>query len=136
MLGTVGYMAPEQVRALPTDHRADIFALGTVLYEMLTGHRAFEGDTAADVMTAVLTSEPRELPEAVRQAAPALGRIVNRCLAKDAGARFASASDSHLRARRASRRPVSVSRRVPWQSSRLPAGGCGPLRPPVFLPAS
>jgi eukaryotic-like serine/threonine-protein kinase len=93
VLGTVGYMAPEQVRALPTDHRADIFALGTVLYEMLTGHRAFEGDTAADVMTAVLTSEPRQLPEAVRQAAPALGRIVDRCLAKDAGARFASASD-------------------------------------------
>ena len=58
VLGTVGYMAPEQVRALAADHRADIFALGTVIYEMLTGRRAFDGDTTADVMTA----DPHERP--------------------------------------------------------------------------
>jgi eukaryotic-like serine/threonine-protein kinase len=93
VLGTVGYMAPEQVRGLPADHRADIFALGTVIYEMLTGRRAFDGDTTADVMTAILKDDPPELPAAVRQGTPALCRIVERCVAKDPSARFASASD-------------------------------------------
>ena len=93
VLGTVGYMAPEQVRGLAIDHRADIFALGAVLYEMLAGRRAFTGDTAADVMTAILKEEPPELPADVRQAAPALARIVDRCLAKNPGARFMSADD-------------------------------------------
>jgi serine/threonine protein kinase/Tol biopolymer transport system component len=93
VLGTVGYMAPEQVRGLPTDQRADIFALGAVLYEMLSGRRAFNGDTAADVMTAILKEEPPELPTDVRQIAPALARIVDRCLAKNPNARFKSADD-------------------------------------------
>ena len=83
VLGTVGYMAPEQVRGLTTDHRADIFAIGAVLYEMLSGRRAFNGDTAADVMTAILKEEPPDLPDDVRQGAPALARIVDRCLAKN-----------------------------------------------------
>jgi serine/threonine protein kinase len=93
VLGTVGYMAPEQVRGLPTDHRADIFALGAVLYEMLAGRRAFNGDTAADVMTAILKEEPSDLPSDVRQGAPALARIVDRSLAKNPGGRFTSADD-------------------------------------------
>jgi serine/threonine protein kinase len=64
VLGTAGYMAPEQVRGQPADHRADIFALGAILYEMLAGHRAFTGGTAADTMTAILTKEPAEMVDA------------------------------------------------------------------------
>src|SRR5687768_13078964 len=79
LLGTVGYMAPEQVRGLAADHRADIFAFGAVLYEMLSGERAFRGDTAADSMTAILKDDPPDLPVAERRIPPALDRIVNRC---------------------------------------------------------
>ena len=61
VLGTFGYMAPEQVRGLAIDHRADMFAFGALLYEMLSGERAFKGETAADTMTAILTKEPAEL---------------------------------------------------------------------------
>ena len=61
VLGTFGYMAPEQVRGLAVDHRADMFAFGAVLYEMLSGQRAFRGETAADTMTAILTREPPDL---------------------------------------------------------------------------
>ena len=60
VMGTVGYMAPEQVRGQAVDGRADLFALGTVLYEMLAGRRAFERDTAADTMTAILKEDPPE----------------------------------------------------------------------------
>ena len=60
MLGTVGYMAPEQVRGEPSDYRADIFALGCVLYEMLAGRRPFQRDTAAETMTAILKEDPPE----------------------------------------------------------------------------
>ena len=70
MLGTFGYMAPEQVRGLAVDHRADIFAFGAVLYEMLSGERAFKGETAADTMTAVLTKDPPDLDAARLDIAP------------------------------------------------------------------
>ncbi len=93
VLGTVGYMAPEQVRGLATDHRADIFSFGAVLYEMVTGRRAFEGDTAADTISAILNREPPDL-ETVTGAAPlALDRIVRRCLEKKPELRFQSAHD-------------------------------------------
>src|SRR5207248_2129105 len=61
VMGTVGYMAPEQVRGQPVDHRADIFSFGTILYEMLSGRRAFHGQTAADTMSAILREDPPEL---------------------------------------------------------------------------
>ena len=61
ILGTVGYMAPEQIRGEPADHRADIFAVGTVLYEMVSGQRAFHGDSPADTMSAVLREQPPDL---------------------------------------------------------------------------
>jgi serine/threonine protein kinase/Tol biopolymer transport system component len=92
-LGTAGYMAPEQVRGLPADHRCDIFAFGAVLYEMLSGRRAFKHDTAAETMTAVLREDPPELAEGSAQIPPALGRIVRRCLEKDPEQRFQSARD-------------------------------------------
>ena len=77
VLGTIGYMAPEQVRGQQADHRSDIFAFGAILYEMLSGQRAFRGDTAADTMGAILTKDPPDLPTAERHIPPALVRIVD-----------------------------------------------------------
>ncbi len=93
VLGTLGYMAPEQVRSLPVDHRTDIFAFGAVLYEMLGGVRAFGAETAADTMTAILTKDPPELNTAQLSVAPGIDRIVRRCLEKSAELRFQSAND-------------------------------------------
>ena len=93
LLGTMGYMSPEQVRGLPVDHRADIFAFGVILYEMLGGRRAFQGPTTADTITAILKEDPPDLPLAERHIPPALDRIVDRCLEKSPTARFQSASD-------------------------------------------
>jgi Tol biopolymer transport system component len=93
VLGTIGYMSPEQVRGLPVDYRSDIFAFGAVLYEMLSGQRAFRGDTTADTMTAILKEDPRDLPADERKIPPALARIVDRCLQKAPAARFKSADD-------------------------------------------
>ena len=93
VLGTIGYMAPEQVRGQQADHRSDIFAFGAILYEMLGGQRAFRGDTAADTMGAILAKDPPDLPVADRHIPPALERIVDRCLEKKPTARFQSAGD-------------------------------------------
>jgi Tol biopolymer transport system component len=93
ILGTIGYMSPEQVRGQTVDHRADIFALGAVLYEMVSGRRAFPGDTAADTISAILHHDPPELPQSDPSVPPALDRVVRRCLEKQAGERFHSAHD-------------------------------------------
>jgi Tol biopolymer transport system component len=93
VMGTVGYMAPEQVRGQTVDGRADLFALGTVLYEMLTGQRAFERDTAADTMTAILKEDPPEFDLARGHVPPALDRIIRHCLEKNVVERFQSARD-------------------------------------------
>jgi serine/threonine protein kinase len=71
VLGTIGYMSPEQVRGLQADHRSDIFSFGTVLSEMLSGQRAFRGETTMDAMTAILKEEPPSLPAVERQIPPA-----------------------------------------------------------------
>ncbi|MGB9236702.1 MAG: protein kinase [Terriglobales bacterium] len=93
VLGTVGYMSPEQVRGEPADARSDIFALGTILYEMLAGHRAFRRDTSAETMTAILKEDPPELTLTGKPIPPALERIVRRCLEKKPLQRFQSARD-------------------------------------------
>jgi hypothetical protein len=94
VLGTVGYMAPEQVRGLAVDARTDIFAFGAVLYEMLSGRRAFQADTSADTISAILGQDPPDLASTPdHPIPPALQRIVARCLEKDPAARFQSASD-------------------------------------------
>ena len=93
VLGTVGYMSPEQVRAQPVDHRSDIFSFGAVLYEMLSGARAFKGATAADTITAILASEPDDLAADHAAVTPALDRIVRHCLEKSPEMRFQSARD-------------------------------------------
>jgi serine/threonine protein kinase len=93
VLGSNGYMAPEQVRALDVDHRADIFSFGAILYELLSGRRAFHGDTPADTATAILTEDPPSLDSSAPGASPGLIRIIERCLEKAPERRFQSASD-------------------------------------------
>src|SRR4029077_12267170 len=93
VLGTVGYMSPEQVRGQPLDHRTDILSRGSILYEVLSGKQALKGTTAADTMSAILKEEPAELSGTGRNLPPALGRIVHRCLEKDPAERFQSAQD-------------------------------------------
>src|ERR1019366_4815621 len=93
VMGTAGYMSPEQVRGGAVDCRTDIFSFGAVLYEMLSGQRAFKRDTAADTMAAILNDDAPELLESGRQVPPALDRIVRHCLEKSPDHRFQSARD-------------------------------------------
>jgi serine/threonine protein kinase len=90
VMGTVGYMSPEQVRGETVDHRSDLFSFGVILYEMLGGKRAFAGASSVEVMHAILKEEPGELPASVP---PACDRIVRRCLQKDRERRFQTALD-------------------------------------------
>jgi eukaryotic-like serine/threonine-protein kinase len=93
VMGTVGYMSPEQVKGKPSEARSDIFSFGAVLYEMLTGKRAFKRETSAETMTAILREEPPELAETGWQGPLGLQRILSRCLEKSVERRFQSASD-------------------------------------------
>ncbi|MCU1285171.1 MAG: serine/threonine protein kinase [Acidobacteriales bacterium] len=94
MLGTIGYMSPEQVRGIAADHRSDIFSFGAVLHEMLSGERPFRRDTSAEIMTAILKEDPPELESSgTRFIPPGIERIMRRCLEKDPEQRFQSARD-------------------------------------------
>jgi eukaryotic-like serine/threonine-protein kinase len=93
VLGTVGYMAPEQVRGQAADHRTDIFAFGTILYEMLTGKRAFQRDSSVETLNAILKEEPQDLQDTIPNVTPGLDRVVHHCLEKNPAQRFQSASD-------------------------------------------
>jgi len=93
VLGTAGYMSPEQVRGMAVDHRSDIFAFGAIFFEMLSGQRAFSRDTAAETMTAILKEDPPELTELNRNISSALERIARHCLEKNPEQRFQSARD-------------------------------------------
>src|SRR5580700_3559088 len=93
VMGTVGYMSPEQVRGEPSHPRSDIFSFGAVLYEMLTGERAFKRETPAETMTAILREEPQALNDTGWQGPLELQRILVRCLEKNVERRFQSASD-------------------------------------------
>ncbi len=93
VMGTVGYMSPEQVRGQDTDHRADIFSFGVMLYEMLAGRRAFTGESPIEVMNAILKEQPPEFSETNAKTNPALEGIVRRCLEKKPEMRFHSAHD-------------------------------------------
>jgi Tol biopolymer transport system component len=99
VVGTAGYMAPEQVRGAAVDHRADIFAFGALLHELLSGTRAFTGDTPAETMTAVLKQDPPDLPASI---SAAVRQIVRRCLEKQPDERFQSARDLAFALRQAS----------------------------------
>jgi len=93
VMGTMGYMSPEQVRGLPVDHRTDLFSFGAILYELLSGRKAFRRDTASDTIAAILKEEPPELVHSGRNVSPALDHIVRHCLEKDRENRFQSAKD-------------------------------------------
>jgi Tol biopolymer transport system component len=93
VLGTLGYMSPEQVRGKHADARSDIFSFGAILYEMLSGERAFHGDSAADTMSAILREDPPDLSVANQSVPPGLERIVRHCLEKNPERRFHSAHD-------------------------------------------
>jgi len=93
VMGTVGYMSPEQVRGRPADHRSDIFSFGAILYEMLSGRRAFKGDSAVETMNAILTKDLAEPAEIGGGLPPLLDRIVRHCLEKNPEERFQSARD-------------------------------------------
>jgi TolB-like protein/Flp pilus assembly protein TadD len=93
VMGTVGYMSPEQIRALPVDGRSDLFSFGAVLYEMLSGRRPFQRATAGDTMAAILRDETPELSASNARIPPALDRVVRHCLEKNADDRFQSARD-------------------------------------------
>ncbi len=93
VMGTLGYMSPEQVKGKPADARSDIFSFGAILYEMLSGQRAFHRDTAAETISAILKEDPPDLSATNRSVTPGLERIVNRCLEKNAERRFHSAHD-------------------------------------------
>jgi len=93
VMGTVGYMSPEQVRGHTVDYRSDIFAFGAIFYEILSGQRAFHGDSPADTMSAILREDPPDLSTTNRNVSPALERLVDHCLEKNPEERFHSARD-------------------------------------------
>src|SRR5262245_45954108 len=93
VMGTTGYMSPEQVRGAQSDHRSDIFSFGTVLHEMLTGRPPFRRDTAVETMSAILKEDPPEISGASRTVSPALSAVVRHCLEKRPEDRFQSARD-------------------------------------------
>jgi Tol biopolymer transport system component len=120
VMGTASYMAPEQVRGEAADARTDIFALGIVLYEMLTGVRAFRRDTTAETMTAVLKDDPPELTNRDHIVSPALERIVRRCLEKNPEQRFQSARDLSFALSALSGSDTSAVARVTESHRRIP----------------
>jgi len=119
VLGTVGYMAPEQVRGEPADVRSDIFGLGCILFEMLTGRRAFKRDTAAETMTAILKDPVPEVGLAGVEVSSELDCIVSHCLEKNPAERFQSASDLAFSLREAAKPGVGAARRPPAKRRRL-----------------
>ena len=94
IVGTVGYMSPEQAHGRPLDFRSDQFSLGAILYELATGHPAFAGENALDTMTAIVREEPRPVQDYNRQAPAAFCHVVERLLAKDPAKRYDSTRDA------------------------------------------
>jgi TolB-like protein/tetratricopeptide (TPR) repeat protein len=117
VMGTVGYMSPEQVRGLAVDHRSDIFSFGAILYELLSGQKAFSRPTAGDTLAAILMQEPPELSTSGRTVSPAIDRLVRRCLEKDRDNRFQSAKDVAFALSEASTPMVGSGARLPWPAA-------------------
>jgi hypothetical protein len=131
VLGTVGYMSPEQVRAQPVDARTDLFSLGAILYEMVSGRRAFHGATPADTMSAILKEEPEPLTASTAGVPPALERVVRHCLEKNPFERFQSARDLKFDLSEIVASP-SGSSSAP-QMSGIAAAPPGPRRPRLLI---
>src|SRR5438552_9597207 len=124
ILGTVGYMSPEQVRGAPTDHRSDIFSLGTVLYELLTGERAFRKDSDVETMMAILRRDPLE-SAAGRALPPEIEEIVAHCLEKSPEERFQSARDLAFALKVAEGRGSGAARQESGSRSGVTAAAAG-----------
>ncbi|HKQ18128.1 MAG TPA: serine/threonine-protein kinase, partial [Candidatus Eisenbacteria bacterium] len=105
IMGTVSYMAPEQLRDQSVDHRADLFALGAMFHELLTGKQAFQGDTAADRVSAILMADPPPLPQEIEDAIPGIGAVIARLLVKRPDGRLESARDLAFTLELLARRP-------------------------------
>jgi hypothetical protein len=138
VLGTVAYMSPEQLRSQPVDARSDLFSLGAILYEMLTGHRAFRGETDVDTITAVLKEDPPELMIERTGISPAFEQIVHHCLEKDPEKRFQSAGDLAFALRTlspaATTREVRVPRRIfPYLRFALAVAATGALAAAIWF---
>ncbi len=121
VMGTVGYMSPEQLKGRPVDQRSDIFSFGAVFYEMLSGRRAFHGESAAETMSAILKEDPPDLSDTNKSVSPALERLVNHCLEKNPEARFHSARDLAF-ALEAIAGPSSISGETLTAVTTLPTG--------------
>ena len=119
ILGTIGYMSPEQVRGQQVDQRSDLFSVGAILHEMVSGEQPFKGGSAADVMSAILHAEPTDLSTTTAgRVPPTLDRIIRHCLVKDAAQRFQSARDVAFALEGVSDTSAGV---VPTRSRPLPA---------------
>jgi serine/threonine protein kinase len=119
ILGTVGYMSPEQVRGQPADARSDIFSFGAVFFEMLSGRRAFQGNSAVETMNAILTKDPEPAPDrSTASLSPALERIVHHCLEKNPEERFRSAHDLAFALETASSSSSPAAAPLPGKGSR------------------
>jgi serine/threonine protein kinase/tetratricopeptide (TPR) repeat protein len=122
VMGTVGYMSPEQVRGQPADARSDVFSFGYVLYEMATGRRAFQRETAAETMTAILHDDPPDPASSGRPVPAELGRLIRQCLAKTPSQRLQSARDLALALRTTATDPSLYRLAVRRPRSRLLVG--------------
>src|SRR5271170_1735940 len=120
VVGTVGYMSPEQVRGKTVDHRTDVFAFGAILYEMLAGKRAFQRSTSADTMAAILNEDPPGISQIVQSTPPGLQRVVHRCLEKNPEQRFQSASDLAFALEALSESGISSGVALPAPARRWP----------------
>jgi len=133
IMGTVSYMAPEQLRDLPVDHRADLFALGAIFHELLTGTQPFRGDTAADRVSAILTAEPPPLPPEVERDVPGIGSVIARLLVKRPEGRLESAADLAFTLELLAHRPAPAAGNEPVAGSAAsPAGPGVRFRPLTF----
>ncbi len=123
ILGTPGYMSPEQLRTAPTDHRSDIFSLGAILYEMLSARRAFHGDSAMETIAAILKEDPAGFADFREQSRRGVFSLIMNCLQKDPGKRFQSMRDvalalTAIREENPSRIPVQSTESVPPRQPR------------------
>ena len=132
VMGTVGYMSPEQVRGQEVDHRSDLFTFGAILYEMFTGRRAFQGDTAADTASSILKDDPPEMSGSGRQIPPGVDSIVRHCLEKNPQERFQSARDLAFDLERLSGLSVTSGASAAVQERRYP----GWVRPAALAVAA
>ena len=130
IVGTAGYMSPEQVRGKPADHRSDIFSFGSILYEMLTGRRAFAAESGIETLTAILREEPPDFAQTGRAIPAALERIVRRCIEKSPEKRFQSAQDVAFALEEAL---TSASQALPLESGSMARPRRSLRRPLVVL---